>query len=109
MTDILKPILWFAIILALLVFIGNRELQYRAQISEQDKQIERLMKDYRNSQLMLKDCHTLGRHIWSQPIEVNGWMDAQWFLRRLVAELEASGECNVVINKNEGEKEQHAK
>ncbi len=95
----IKPLAWFAIVIALLAFVGNRELQYREQISLQDKEIDRLMKDYRNSQLMLHDTHTLGRHIWSRPIEVNGWMDAKWFIRRLVSELERSENCNVVINK----------
>ncbi len=99
MTDILKPIAWFLATLALLIFISNRELQYQRQISKQDREIERLVKDYKAAELRISDTHTLGYQLWSEPPVVNGWMDAQWFLRRLVAELEASGECNVVINK----------
>ncbi len=99
MTDILKPILWFAIVIALFAFVGNRELNYQRQVSEQDKKIDKLVKDYRNSQLMLHDTHTLGYQVWSKPPVIEGWMDSQVFLRRLADELEASENCNVVINK----------
>ncbi len=101
MTDTLKPLAWFAAIIALLAFVGNRELNYQRQVSEQDKQIDRLVKDYRNSQLMLADTHTLGYQVWSKPPVIETWMDSQVFLRRLADELEGRG-CNVVINKTGG-------
>ncbi len=99
----IKPALWFLTVIVLLAFISNRELQYREQVSLQDKEIERLIKDYRNSQLMLADTHTLGYQLWSEPPVIEGWMDAQWFLRRLADELEDRG-CEVVINKTGGER-----
>ncbi len=101
MTDILKPILWFLIIIALLAFVGNRELNYQRQVNEQDKQIERLVADYRAAELRISDTHHIGYQLWSEPPVIEGWMDSQVFLRRLADELEGRG-CNVVINKNGG-------
>ncbi len=101
MTDILKPALWFLIIIALCAFISNRELQYREQISKQDKQIDRLVKDYRAAELRISDTHTLGYQVWSKPPVIETWMDSQVFLRRLADELEGRG-CNVVVNKTGG-------
>ncbi len=103
MTSMLKPILWFLIIIALLAFVGNRELNYQRQISEQDKQIERLVKDYRAAELRISDTHTLGYQLWSEPPVIETWMDSQVFLRRLADELEGRG-CNVVVNKTGGER-----
>ncbi len=95
----IKPALWFLIIIALLAFVGNRELNYQRQVSEQDKQIDRLVKDYKAAELRISDTHTLGYQLWSEPPVVKGWMDSQTFLRRLADELKASGECNVVIHR----------
>ncbi len=93
-----KPIAWFLAIIALLIFISNRELQYREQISKQDKEIDRLVKDYRAAELRISDTHTIGYQLWSKPPVIEGWMDSQVFLMRLADELEGRG-CNVIVNK----------
>ncbi len=97
----IKPALWFLIIIALCAFIGNRELNYQRQISKQDKEIDRLVKDYKAAELRISDTHTLGYQLWSEPPVIEGWMDSQVFLRRLADELEDRG-CEVVINKTGG-------
>ncbi len=98
----IKPALWFLAILTLFAFVGNRELNYREQINLQAKEIDRLVKDYRNANLMLHDTHRIGYALWSEPPVIKGWMDSQTFLRRLVDELENRG-CEVVISKGGAE------
>ncbi len=98
-----KPIAWFLAIIALLIFIGNRELQYQRQISKQDREIERLVKDYKAAELRISDTHRIGYQVWSKPPVIETWMDSQVFLRRLAEELEGRG-CEVVINKTGGER-----
>lgn len=100
--ELIKPVACMLFLLLVMGLVGKWEYRQAQYIESLEQDVRRLTRDYRAAEQRHADTRLIGPEVWGKQVyEVETGLSAPEFLEMMERWLTHTGECNVVIHKEQ--------